>query len=136
MPLCLYSLSDRAKKSTSRGWGHPLYMMAAQGPITLGNYFMATLNEAEKRIKRVLIFIRSSPGSALRAKRITRPLFTELPTRLVFSETHIQDRRSDSRQPGVGGIMLVGERVTAWRAGERRKIFMLAEEKLPRIRYL
>jgi hypothetical protein len=40
-------------------------MMAAQGPITLGNYFMATLKEAEKQIKRVLIFARSSPGAAL-----------------------------------------------------------------------
>jgi hypothetical protein len=59
-------------------------MMAAQGPITLGNYCMATLSEAEKRIKRVLIFIRFSPGSALRAKRITRPLFTELPLETVW----------------------------------------------------
>jgi hypothetical protein len=63
-------------------------MMAAQGPTTLGNYFMAILNEAEKRIKRVLIFIRSSPGSALRAKRITRPLFTELPTMSVPGNPH------------------------------------------------
>jgi hypothetical protein len=58
-------LDDRAKKSTSRGWGQPLYMMAAQGPITLDNYFMATLKEAEKRIKKVLIFARSSPRICL-----------------------------------------------------------------------
>jgi len=92
MPLCLYSLSDRAKKSTSRRWGHPLYMMAAQGPITLGNYFMGTLNEAEKRMKGVLIFIRSSPESALRAKSITRPLYTELPTRCVLGNPYSLSR--------------------------------------------
>ena len=73
-------------------------MMAAQSPITFGNYFMATLNEAEKRIKRVLIFIRSSPRICLKGQENHRALIHRIADK-GCSRKHTGKKRAGAVRP-------------------------------------